>query len=332
MTAASTAPRRRASMALIYSAMSVRAPTRSRKCSVPFSQTAPAGGRHLVTTVSDRDVARLDFGNRTFQSVIAGTVYRDLDGDGVRDDDDTGFADTIVYIDANNDGVLNHQSPGSNGACGAGTVEICWTTDDSGGYAFALPVGTYLVRQVGRDGWRQTQPGDPGFYVIEIMDDGQTRVGYDFGNQRQGGAIHGVAYVDLAGDGTSPLEWEGDLVFVTLRRETAPAVFEEVDSVAIETNGEFHFVDLPPGTYDVELVDTRLESRDRPAFRLEAGEVRMAFAGQVTTSAGETPIVDCAAATRRLLPGGSTWLRVRGFGSQRLRRPGAARRRHRRIS
>ena len=85
-----------------------------------WDQTFPATpGIHIVTTESGKDVGDLDFGNRRSpecDGFIFGATYDDLDRDSFRDLDDPGLPQQTVFVDLNNNGVLdssrNYRSTG----------------------------------------------------------------------------------------------------------------------------------------------------------------------------------------------------------------------------
>jgi hypothetical protein len=71
-------------------------------------------------------------------------VFNDLDSNGVKDDGEPAQEGWTVFLDSNNDGILDPD-------------ESSTTTDAEGNYAFAgLGPGTYRVRLVVQDGWQQT--------------------------------------------------------------------------------------------------------------------------------------------------------------------------------
>jgi hypothetical protein len=78
---------------------------------------------------------------------ISGTIFNDLDADGVKDSNELGVgSDWIVYIDLDNDSI--HDSN-----------ELFTTTDASGNWSLTgLGAGTYKVRQLLQTGWKQTTP------------------------------------------------------------------------------------------------------------------------------------------------------------------------------
>jgi hypothetical protein len=98
---------------------------------------------------------------------ITGFVWNDLDGDRVRDGNETGIGGFTVYIDTANFGTLD---PG----------EVSAITGASGGYFFPnLPAGTYRIDVVNTDDQQITTP-TAGFANITLAA-GETRSGVAFG-------------------------------------------------------------------------------------------------------------------------------------------------------
>ena len=78
---------------------------------------------------------------------IQGTVWNDLNKNGVHDSGESGLAGWTVYLDANNNGQLDLN-------------EVSTTTAADGSYSFAnVAPGTYTVREVLQSGW--CRPGQP---------------------------------------------------------------------------------------------------------------------------------------------------------------------------
>jgi Ca2+-binding RTX toxin-like protein len=78
---------------------------------------------------------------------IRGTLWNDLDGDGVRDTGEAGLTTWTVFLDANSNGQLD-------------SGERSTQTDASGNYRFDdLRPGTYTVTEVLQPAWKQTFPG-----------------------------------------------------------------------------------------------------------------------------------------------------------------------------
>jgi uncharacterized repeat protein (TIGR01451 family) len=93
---------------------------------------------------------------------IAGTKFRDDNGDGIRQEGEPGIQGWTIRLD-----------PGPTFT----------TTDIDGDYFFSfLPPNTYTVSEVQRPNWDQTFPDNPGTHVL-VVDAGQTFVDRNFGNQ-----------------------------------------------------------------------------------------------------------------------------------------------------
>ncbi|WP_425619016.1 SdrD B-like domain-containing protein [Anatilimnocola sp. NA78] len=102
---------------------------------------------HRVQVGSGAVVSGIDFGNQSILSTVAGSKWEDLDGDGVRDTGEPAFASVVVYLDTNNNGVLN-----------AGEPQTATGTDGSYSFTGLMP-GAYTVREVLPVNYRQTSPG-----------------------------------------------------------------------------------------------------------------------------------------------------------------------------
>jgi len=115
-----------------------------------WAQTAPAGGVHVVVLATGEVVEGRDFGNRLVVGSLAGVKFEDVDGDGQRDADEQGLAGWTIFLDADEDGLLD-----------AGERSV--VTDATGAYAFSnLMPGRYVVAEVQQTGWTQTTPAvDP---------------------------------------------------------------------------------------------------------------------------------------------------------------------------
>ncbi|MEK6260164.1 MAG: ice-binding family protein, partial [Planctomycetota bacterium] len=99
---------------------------------------------------------------------ISGLKFNDLNGDGVRQPGEPGLSGVTIFLDANNNLVLD-------------TGEIRTTTDASGNYSFVeLGPGTYNVREVQPTGTVRTTPNPT---TITLATD-QSVSGVNFGNFR----------------------------------------------------------------------------------------------------------------------------------------------------
>ena len=78
---------------------------------------------------------------------IRGSKWNDLNGSGVRDASEAGIADWTVFLDTNQNGILDGD-------------ETSTVTDASGNYAFpSLLAGNYTVAEQLQADWQQTFPG-----------------------------------------------------------------------------------------------------------------------------------------------------------------------------
>lgn len=97
-----------------------------------------------TTTAPDFVVQALD---TTDHGAITGRVWLDTDGDGLRDWGEAGLAGRVVWLDANDNAILD-----------AG--EVLTVTDAAGAYAFdGLAPGRHRVAQVDPTGWTATATG-----------------------------------------------------------------------------------------------------------------------------------------------------------------------------
>lgn len=107
-----------------------------------WQRTSPAAAFQMVSNLNR---SGLNVGV-TQLVTLSGTKFEDLNGNGTREDGEAGLAGWTIFIDANNDGVLQ-------------STERSTQTDDQGRFWFAsLLPGTYIIAEVQRDGWVQTSP------------------------------------------------------------------------------------------------------------------------------------------------------------------------------
>jgi protocatechuate 3,4-dioxygenase beta subunit len=207
-----------------------------------WAQTAPAGGSYDVTIVDNTTVVSgQDFGNTLLNpSSISGTIFHDLNANGVRDPGEPGLAGWTVFLDANNDGRLD---PGDR---------IAVTAADGSYTIPGLEPGTYTVREVLLNGWAQSLPSGPPYYSVSL-DAGAAATGVDFGAYRN--QLTGHVFQDTNANGTFDLGETGLAgwqVYVDLNNS---GVLQPGDPVAMsDANGTYGFNGLAPGTYIVREV------------------------------------------------------------------------------
>ena len=104
-----------------------------------------SNGSHSVTLGGGQVVTGVDFGN-VQRCELRGTLWEDVNGNGVQDNGEAGLAGRKVYVDENHNRVWD-------------TGEPYALTDANGNYAITgLPPGTYDVLEALPAGWEQTAP------------------------------------------------------------------------------------------------------------------------------------------------------------------------------
>jgi hypothetical protein len=190
-----------------------------------------------------------NFGNkRTItlqQASIAGTVYNDLDGDGVKDTLETGIAGRTVYLDVNNNSKRD-------------TGEKTATTDSAGAYKITgLASGTYKVREVLPTGWTQTAPASNAAISVTVSI-GQAVTGKNlFTRPTPAGtaSIAGNVFHDFnrnARKDTGDTNLSAWTVYIDLDNDKILDTNER--RVITDSSGNYIFNNLAAGTYKVRVV------------------------------------------------------------------------------
>ena len=178
---------------------------------------------------------------------ISGTVFIDLDNDGIRDAGETGGVPGVTITLTGTDDLGN-------------PVSTTTTTDGSGNYSFTgLRPGSYTVTETPPAGLTHTGAeagtaggtGGVGTSVTGILlSSGTTATGYNFGASGQG--LSGYVYVDLNNNGTKDAGEPGiPGVGVTLSGTTVGsvnvclAIAPNPCSVTTGSDGGYSFVGLP---------------------------------------------------------------------------------------
>jgi protocatechuate 3,4-dioxygenase beta subunit len=202
--------------------------TTSRDFNLTFSSIQPAlqvGAHGLYAPFTTSGNGAFD---AAFPGVIQGEKFQDTNGNGTLDAGEPGLQNwTIDLIDP-----------------GTGNVLQTTTTDVNGNYSFTgLPPGTYRVREEQQTGWTQTtaNPADI------TLGPGQDVTGINFGNF-QLGQISGLKFQDSNGNGIQDSgepglqNWVIDLTNLNTGA---------VQTATTDSNGDFSFTGLGPGTYRV---------------------------------------------------------------------------------
>lgn len=111
---------------------------------------------------------------------IAGSVWKDLNGNGQRDDNEPGFEDVEVYLDLNDNEEFDEGEPVQISAIdNPNTSDV----DETGQYVFTeLAAGSYAVRQVVPEGYEATTPASDGYANLTVTASESFET-LDFGNR-----------------------------------------------------------------------------------------------------------------------------------------------------
>ena len=192
-----------------------------------WAQTMPAlPGIYSVSITSGFHASGKDFGNVQLGS-ISGQKFNDTDGDGVKDGGEVGLQNWKIKLSgAKKDSVL---------------------TDASGNFLFNnLMPGTYILQEENQNGWLATTPVNPSLYVV-FLSTGQSATDYYFGNF-QYGTISGTTFADANGNGARDVgEPSLDSFYVSISGA-------QTDTMMSDSNGNYSFTNLTPGTYTVSEI------------------------------------------------------------------------------
>ena len=168
---------------------------------------------------------------------IAGLVYDDSDGDGTRDGGEPGLAGWAVFIDADDDGLLD-------------TDERTTLTDGNGGYRFdGVAPGTVVVGVIAEFGWLHVVPAD-GFQPVTAVAD-ETATGVDFGHFLAG-VLGGNAFDDLNANGVKD-DGDASLSGLTVRldRDSDGSID---DTTTTAGDGSYSFDGLMADSFTLSII------------------------------------------------------------------------------
>ena len=199
------------------------------------TETQPAGygsttPNSVPVSVPNNGTATANFGDLQ-QGTVTGTVFSDLNGDGVKQAGEPGISSvTIELVD-------------SGGAIVAST-----TTAANGTYTFSgVTPGSYTVREPTQPtGYVSTTPNAVGV-VVPTGGVGSA----NFGEQQQG-TVSGTVYTDTNGDGTQQAG-ESGLSGVTVQLLNASGAVIATTTTA--GDGSYSFTGVTPGAYSVRETD-----------------------------------------------------------------------------
>ncbi|MCA2708718.1 MAG: VWA domain-containing protein, partial [Microcystis sp. M025S2] len=123
-------------------------------------------------------------------------------GSGTQSFKEPGLGGVSIYLDLNNNGVLDAGEPTQVTAVDNPTTT---NIDEAGQYSFTnVQPGTYIVREVVPSGFSQTFPNSPNYHTV-VVGSGQTVNNINFGNTTPSPVTLTVNPVSVAEDGTTNL-------------------------------------------------------------------------------------------------------------------------------
>ncbi|MFC1878624.1 SdrD B-like domain-containing protein [Chloroflexota bacterium] len=228
-------------------------PDSSGVCSTSCDSQGAASVSAANPTEMDIDFGYEPTGFSAIGAEIGQLVWADLDGDGIKDDDEVGIPNQVVYLyeDTNNDDVLDEDD----------ALVLTTTTNSAGYYSFTdLNAGNYWVSV------SPTTTVSGNTYVLSTnnnplhveLDTGESYNDANFGYYPTG-AIGDLIWYDNDGDGTWDQDNESGIAGVTVwlyvDDGTTTGQYDSSDTLyateQTDTNGYYTFTDVLSDTYIV---------------------------------------------------------------------------------
>lgn len=149
----------------------------------------PAGTYHIYAMIDDGNNAPVFAYAETpvviagLPTSISGIVFEDSDASGIRDDGELPLANWTVFLDANNNGVLDNPVSGNNVA-DAHATEVWTQSNANGEYAFAnVTLGAHTLAVVNQTGFTPTftLDGEP---LLVVVSEDNPQLEIDLGHDR----------------------------------------------------------------------------------------------------------------------------------------------------
>jgi hypothetical protein len=230
-----------------------------------WRRTSPASGYFDVTLSAGGSVTGRNCGN-TQKAMLAGSVFNDSNGNGIKDAGEAGVGNVRIFLDADKDGIWD-------------STERSLLTDASGKYTFKdLAAGTYRVRQVLPASWRRTAPS-AGYFDLTLAAGASMTSGKDFADTQKvliSGSVFGDANRDkLKSTGEAGLS--GWKVFIDADKDGVLDAGERFATT--DASGYWSLKDLVAGTFVVRVVQQSGYTRTTPTtgnftFTLGAGQAK----------------------------------------------------------
>ncbi|MGE5656683.1 MAG: MSCRAMM family protein [Actinomycetota bacterium] len=221
----------------------------------------------FVTINTNTNLSGIVIGNTTSQlpgglrgGTISGTKFNDLNNNGRFDSGEPALSNFQIYVDLNNNGQLDSGEPSTR-------------TDSNGNWSFSeLPAGTYNLKEVQQSGFVQTT-ANPSITLTA----GQNVNGVLFGNTVPivTGSISGLKFNDLNNNGrfdSGEPSLSNFQIYLDLNNNGQLDSGEP--STRTDSNGNFTFANLSPGTYNLKEVQQSgfVQTTANPSITLTAGQ------------------------------------------------------------
>lgn len=209
--------------------------------------TAPATNVRTITVRGGVDISDLNFGqSELLDSSISGSVYIDKDSSGTRTVGDRGLPGIIVFLDTNENGLLDSGEPQTTTS-----TDMFYTPgfDEAGEYSFThLSNGRFVVRTIVPETLSAT-PSAEQSHIVTIAS-AENRTAVDTKAVYRPNEIHGVKYVDVNGNhvrDTGEPGVSGVTIFVDTNRNQVLDAGEP--SAVTDSDGSYGFSGLAAGAY-----------------------------------------------------------------------------------
>jgi protocatechuate 3,4-dioxygenase beta subunit len=185
-----------------------------------------------------------DFGE-ALPASLAGTVFEDLDNDGIHDAGEPGIGNVTLNLYDDNDQLV-----------------ATTTTDGAGNYLFEnLGPGTYTVREVQPNGYLDgiDSPGSAGGVALTspgdqisgiLLTSGTVATDYDFGEYRPA-SLSGLVFADNDDD---CIQDPGEVGIQNVEMQLLDVNGSVVQTTYTDADGRFSFENLLPGTYSIREI------------------------------------------------------------------------------
>ncbi len=206
-----------------------------------YALSSPSNGLLLVTVGVSQDAQNKNFGVTFVGSGLSGTVFNDLNDNGVRDGGEPGIPNVRVFLDSTGDKKYN-------------VGERFAITDGAGFYSFSgLKPGRRTFYHETPTGFRLTRPAVRGYYIAKIIAD-QAVSGVDFGDTSTG-QISGNVFNDANANGVLETGERGIGPWRVFMDGNANGLFDGGEnSVLTDKYGNYIFRAVQPGTYSIREV------------------------------------------------------------------------------